>query len=411
MLIKTKDSTAQSLFTRLSELLVAAGSEFHPSLRLVVDGSEISYEIKGRLREDDQLVWLHPNCMPSLRDFRWSLDSAQRLLWQLEGGAIGAGSNNSGAGLHSALHQEIVSLLVEIYNHFDKVASYAQQSPAVQLLPYPELYVQLMRSAYEHEFVKLKDASQAAVMVEAFWQGRIFSSINTGDVVLIPLLEFFNHHLFARRFMWQEALIDGRALRLGYKSVGAAKNRDVYASYEVMDALHSFVKYGFVDKSAFFIQSQTFVIELADGIDLAVGYESVTSNQYEIIDWSPSPRYDASAIYRSRIRMVEGKYLLSYMLIPPKKQVPAFDEALMAQLVQIERAEKLAYGALANAEVVRRVKIKLLQENLNCYRSLKDATLNSKFSGAEAVSRSLKSMLQHQFAILREFKKTLDAAV
>ena len=100
-------------------------------------------------------------------------------------------------------------------------------------------------------------------------------------------------------------------------------------------------------------------------------------------------------------------FFMPYLLIPPVHHLPAFDEALAAQLLEIERHTDIACGALVNADVVHEVKMAALKANEAAYASLAQIAKESQLDNTAPATRLLKKMLRHQRQILNEFKKAL----
>lgn len=398
--LKSKDQSLTELISSLASLLVDHGCAFDASLRLEVHGSELSFAQKKAPEVGASLITLQQSCMPAMNDYDWSLDERGQLQYQPV-------ADRSLA--KAELHDQIVALLVNFYNRFDKVRAFGESSPAVQFFSYPEFFKNLFGTAHEHRLKAAFDQGLDALMVEAFWQGRVFSSINTGQVHLIPLMEFFNHHLFASPFGWGDVQSDGRPLMLPYKPLpkGAASGKELFACYEVMDNLHAYTKYGFIDQASFFVQSQPFKLTLSDGLELEIGYQSVTANQCYAHEWAPDPLYQNSLMYRARIRQHEGRYFLPYMLVPPSRHMPAFDDALRAQLRQIEVQQGIVAGSVANKQTFTLIKKTLLEQNLDCYRSMKTAAESAGFRSGLTAARQLAAMIKHQVAILRDFNSAL----
>ena len=174
-----------------------------------------------------------------------------------------------------------------------------------------------------------------------------------------------------------------------------------------MDSLHAFMKYGFVDDQTFFLQSQPFSLQLTETILLDVRYQSSSGNQCHVQDWQANPAYSNSIMYRSRLEFLSDTVVMPFLLMPPQRHMPAFEEALVAQLREIERYKGMLKGELANSRVIRKVKGALLKENEGAYRSLASVAQEAQLDNAEPVVRMLKKMLSHQVSIIKEFKQTL----
>lgn len=394
--IRSRDKEAKLLIEELVALLTDNGAYFNPKLQLDVQGSELSYSCKGPLDEQAKLITLPFQCMPILEDFVWSLDANKDLRWELA---------KSPQAVEIELHQQIVDRLVHLYNRLGKLTDYGKQSPIVQFANKSPLVDRLLEFAHEHLLqAKLNEGSDQ-LLIYAFWYGRIFSDYQTQRTHLIPLMEFFNHSIFAESFFQSSDVHGERTLNL---SSGSSDNtKGVFARYEIMDNLHAFVKYGFVDDRAFFVQSQPFEIDLLGGVvRLQIGYQAASGNQCQLHEWSPVPAYSNSLMYRSRLRFLTDCVFVPYMMVPPERHLPAFDDALKAQLIEIEQVKSLSQGELANASIMGEIKKALLKANESAYRSIAKAGKEAQLDKGAPLTRLLKKMLKHQGQILAEFRNS-----
>jgi len=396
--IKSNDRAAQALVKELVSLLTEEGAFFSPAMQLEIKGSDFSYNRKKSLENGETLVSLPFRCMPYLDDFHWSLDADHKLQWKT------IESPQSGC---IELHTKIVDLQVRLYNQFGKLADMAKNFPVVQLADKKELVEQLLEFAQEHRFRSTLDKDLDQLLIHAFWHSRIFGDFRTQQIHIIPMMEFFDHNIFAGSFLLGSNERGGESLNLSYVESDGSKS--LHARYEIMDNLHAYVKYGFVDDKAFFVQSQPFEIDLLDGVvRLEVSYQSASSNQCQVHEWNPVPAYSNSLMYRSRLRFLTDCVFVPYMMVPPERHLPAFNEALKAQLTEIEQARSLQKGELANASVMIEIKRALLNANESTYRSIAKAAKEAQLDPGAQVTRLLKKMLKHQGQILGEFKRSLD---
>ena len=394
--IRSRNKEAQKLVSELVAKLTDAGAFFHPALQIDIKGAEFNFSSRKKLKADDELVTLPLRCMPLLDDFSWSLDARQNLCWAPVEAPLAADYD---------LHKDIVGLLVRFYNRFGKLADYASLSPVVQFANQRPFVECLLALAHEQPFQAKLNEGIDQLVIHAFWHGRIFSDYLTERLHLIPVMEFFDHSIYVDNFFWDNLQDGQRALHKTYQPAGDTKA--LFARYEIMDNLHAFVKYGFVDEKTFFVQSQPFSLQLDEGVCLEVGYQSASSNQQHVTDWEPPPSFSNSLMYRARLQFHSARVFMPYLLIPPVHHLPAFDEALAAQLLEIERHTGRAQGALVNADVVHEVKMAALKANEAAYASLAQIAKESQLDNTAPATRLLKKMLRHQRQILNEFKKAL----
>ena len=394
--IRGGNNVARPLVKELVALLSDAGAFFNPALQLDIRGAEFNFCSRKKLKADEGLIVLPLRCMPLLEDFHWWLDESSNLCCE---------GVDAPQAVDYELHQKIVALLVELYNSSGKLAANAKASPVVQFASQKPLAELLLALAHEEPIRAKLDEGLDQLMIHAFWHGRIFSDYLTGRLHLIPMMEFFDHSIYVDNFFWDHLQDGQRALHKTYQAVEHAKA--LFARYEIMDNLQAFVKYGFVDEKTFFVQSQPFSLQLDERVCLEVGYQSASSNQQHVTDWEPPPSFSNSLMYRAKLKFFSDRVFMPYLLIPPVHHLPALDEALAAQLIEIERQAGLAHGSLATADVIFEVKMAALTANEVAYTSLWRIAKESQLDNTAPATRLLVKMLRHQRQILNEFKKTL----
>ena len=186
--VHSQDKKAQTLLRELVALLTDAGGFFHPALQLDIRGAEFNLCSRKKLKTDEDLIMLPLRCMPLLEDFNWSLDESCNLCYESVGAPL---------AVDYELHQQIVALLVKLYNCFGKLAANAKASPVVQFANHRPLAERLLILAHEQPFQAKLNEGIDQLIIHAFWHGRIFSDYLTGQLHLIPVMEFFDHSLYA----------------------------------------------------------------------------------------------------------------------------------------------------------------------------------------------------------------------
>ncbi len=395
--IQSGDKVTQALVRELIQQLSDAGAFFHSALKLQIRGAEGSFSALNKFKSDEELIRLPLHCMPLFSDFNWFLDDDQRLCWE---------SIEKPLAKHHVFHCELVDLLVKLYRHLDKVAAYARLSPIIQFAHQRPLLECLSIMDHDDSLMAKVDQGIDQLMIHVFWQARIFSDYLTGAFHLIPAMEFLDHSTFADNFFWDNLEGGQRALHYAFKPGNGAKA--LLARYEIMDNLHAFMKYGFVDDDVFFLQSQPFTLQLDDGISLEIKYQSASGNQCHVQDWQTTPNYNNSIMYRSALRLMPDRVIMPFLLMPPPRHMPAFDEALAAQLQETERYRGMPSGKLAEPKLMQRIKIGLLQKNEEAYRSLAAVARDAQLSSTAPATRLLKKMLKHQLKIINEFKQAIS---
>jgi hypothetical protein len=395
--IQSGDKVTQALGRELIRKLSDSGAFFHSDLRLQIRGAEGGFSAVNKFKSGEELIRLPLSCMPLFSDFHWFLDDDQRLCWE---------SIEKPLAKDHVFHCELVDLLVNLYRHLDKVAAYSRLSPIIEFVNKRALLEWLSIMDHDDSLLAKVDQGLDQLMIHVFWQARIFSDYLTQAFHLIPAMEFLDHSTFADNFFWDNLEGGQRALHYAFQPVSGSKA--LLARYEIMDNFHAFMKYGFVDDNTFFLQSQPFTLQLDDGVSLEIKYQSASGNQCHLQDWQTTPNYNNSIMYRSALRLMPDKMIMPFMLMPPPRHMPAFDEALAAQLQEAERHMGISGGKFANPKLMQRIKIGLLEKNEEAYRTLAAVARDAQLNSAAPATRLLKKMLKHQLKIINEFKQAVS---
>lgn len=396
MKIRAQDKSVSACIEKLHHIVCGEGGAiFDPSLALEVRGAELSYHLIRKARDQQRMVSLPVSSMPQIDHFQFQLDRDGRLRIL------------SHSELASEHQLNVMEQSLELFNLLEKVNQFAKNSPSVQLQQFPDLLGLLLQGGNGADLVAPAQESEEALKIAAFWQGRMFYELESNANRSLPLLEFMNHHLFANNFKYEFRSEDTH-IQLHHKNLVAGQT---FARYEIMDALQTCVVYGFVDESAYFLQSQVFEMALVDEINLKISSQAVCSYQSDLPDWDSPPYYQNSFMYRSRVLYGSSGAVLPYAIVPPGDHILPFREAVSAQFAEIERHYELKAGVINNEDMFWRYANRLYDENRRYYIELLDVlkkTDLSKLVKGSTVPGQLKSLLEKQRRILKSFSKCLQ---
>jgi len=387
-----------ALVEELLQLISNEGGYVNKHLELVVDSrGNFTFTYSKKPKLGDKLISLPINCMPIMSDFSFELDGETLVAMPKQKALI------------SPLHVKGMEIAVALYNLFAKVESYSKVAPPVCFRNDIDLCHTLLK-AVNMEVMSLEYLPQLSdLKVVSFLHTRIYNDVETGTDRLIPFLEFVDHHSLAEGFHAGRTELGKRNVEIFFQPVENNVGRGVFISYSLMDALESFVKYGFVDKSAFFVKSQPFYITLPVIGQIKVDNKDVKSHQQNPNTWLWNAKYKKNAqFYASTVSNIELELpSIDFCLIPPVRHIKAADEALTHQLAMLEKEKKLELGTVNNVENLRTVKYELVRQNKKFYKELFDLAKSAQLDDEEPVTKMLKDMIRHQMKILLTYEKAV----
>lgn len=391
--IKTLNKRAQQLIAGLVELILGNGGFIHPNLKVLVVGNDLSVSFIKKLNKGEQLIALPLSCMPILSDFEYTIKNHHMIATPKESRSI------------SLVHRDVMSMSVELYNLFDKVEDYSHFSPPIQLKKHSVLCQTLLKASKAEAFSDQLFKTPNDLKIVCFWHNRAYYDVDSATDRLIPFLEFVDHHSFADGYRAGSLPSIGDIVELRYIPIEASKA--VYVSYSLIDALQTFVKYGFVDRSSFFVQSQPFVFNFPKIGDVQINNQNVNACQLPPENWLWQPASGKNALfYASQIAFVDGVLPeIKFCLIPPARHINACDEAFAHQLAMLEKWGGLAKGQLNNNEVLLSFKSALIRENKLFYKHLVKLTKAAELSQESPVTAMFRDMLKHQIKIIKQYEK------
>ncbi len=245
----------------LYEFCEANGAILHAALRMVV-GEEAIW-LESDLPADDRavLVSLPQSCLPPVRAFTLEVVDDTLVIRDRH-------AEPSQAQARCFEH------LVAIYNATGKLATHRRRSPWFALAHQPELLDRLVagraqtpRIADTH--ARWREGLDDSLLIDTFLATRQYrlrdSASGEAQPVLLPFIDFADHHPKAPGFQRapEDAPEDHRiALRNAKPVNGSAACR---VAYGVLDALDSYLGYGFVDSEVGFVRSVPLTIEVPLG--------------------------------------------------------------------------------------------------------------------------------------------------
>ena len=393
--IQTKNDCLRQAIETLAQLVISVGGFVHPSLVIREVAGDFSVSVKRKLPANSPLIAVPLHCLPLLEQFNWSY----------ENGVIGHIPRvvaEVPQGIPDPTEMQICCMqaMVEIYNLSNKVAQHTAISPLTAFGAAPDFLDLLSRREPELEQIVRSNSDRSLVELFIYFESRVYKDPITGGRCLLPIIDFFDHHSFAEAFQAIPNTQGDDCLQLNYLSVDNGKQ--CMASYSLMDAFHSWAKYSFVDRSAFFVESVPMIIAMDGVYSLRILAQAVNVTQLDPSTWQANN--SNAYFYAAQHRHDETTLEVAFLLVPPVKHIEAFNEVLGNYLVTIERHHGLLSGRLHNADIMQKVKHAIIDENVTFYKALRDSIL--PVSGEAGVPVKLfREMFGKQLGIMKKFAK------
>ena len=297
--IQTDDTGMLDLLRKLETLVSGAGGFLHPGLRIIVADGQTRVESMAPI--DDLLVSLPESCLVPIDDVQFAL----------RGDDIAVASVPPGYG---ETRSAMLECMVAIYNRGHKIRQHRAELPWLVFADQPDLLTQLHAARLDApkptSYYELAiNGDLDALTLDSFMGTRTLQFALDDQVsrrVIMPFVDFFNHHSISPSFQRQDG---GLAVACSRPDPGS---NECFVRYNAMDAMDTYLNYGFVDRSAYFLRSVPARIDLP-GIG-TIGIRGRVAQPRK----RPLPEgLKDLGIYMPRLERVSDKALVAaQMLIP-----------------------------------------------------------------------------------------------
>jgi len=337
----------QNAISALHDICMREGAVLHDKLRMSVAGDGAIW-LESTLPADsrDTLVSLPESCLPSLENARLAV----------EDGAIRLTERLPGLGDAQA---ECLTHMLAVYNATGKLAAFRETTPWFALQDAPALLDRLAAGrAGAPRVAELRERTRAgtddAVLLDAFLGTRKYGAVKSagGSVshsVLMPFIDYANHHNQAPGFQPGDSTAGARhrVSLVNAKPIGGSD--EVRVRYTPMDALDSYLLYGFVDAEADVLRSVPLTIDL-DGGTIEV-QARINPGKGKGKGAVPKQLADLGALL-PEVTAAPGQVTASYLLVPEANRVLALRRTLNWLIRRLEPQVKLdrLRGLVSEAE-------------------------------------------------------------
>lgn len=377
---------------QLENLVCREGAFLHPALRVVARGGNLWME--AEVQDNEPLVKLPSSCLIPIDDIEF----------RIEGASIEVVSYSPGI---SAERKDLLDCMLAIYNQGNKLELHAGYSPWVAFSSSRELLDQLHLARKDapkisrfHEMARRGDLQQ--LLPEHFIGSRVLRFLvdpndpkGPANRVLMPFIDFFNHHSASPGFSR-----DGSVLLVD-ASRSVQGSNECFVSYSQLDAMDSYLNYGFVDSSAPFMRSVPAVISLPGTGSIVIEGRGGAKR----VNPPPPVLSDLKQLVPPFRKGGNGEFFLGSLVIPGAGNILAMHR-ILAFVLQRFLAPGLSQERVAG--LVDMAVEQVLEANEGYYQSLRDAHDQCVEWLAETPAREqLTQLVDLQQKKLREFRNAL----
>lgn len=377
-------------------MVLEEGGTIHKSLVFSCVNDEMTLKLAKPVKQGVCLLRVPTHCMPLLHHFTLSFDGKQILAEPVE--EMGDSP--------TLVQKRILELLLALFNETDKVNAFAECSPFVAFREHPDILATLASSFSTRSPVfDLVGGDLNELKLKAFLHSRVHQE--GADVRLLPLIDFADHHTYANGFNhYHDAL--GYTESIEIQSNHMSGQSACMVCYKYRDALSSFINYGFLDKSATFLQSVPLSVDLGEFIlGVEAGYLNENQLGMDRIN-SALPNYnflfDETPFYISTFNFPDNDTMrLHYVMLPTVENERYLKEAIVFLLTCFEKRFSSAQGTINNTKNIHKIISTIVAENLSYYEGLGGLLAVSNLDMKLPAVSMLAKLVKRQSKLLRAY--------
>ncbi|MDH5217942.1 MAG: hypothetical protein OEX19_09615, partial [Gammaproteobacteria bacterium] len=212
-------------------------------------------------------------------------------------------------------------------------------------------------------------SQQNQAIINGFFNSRVLGLSKDGrqvQRVIMPVIDYMNHHWRGAPYNYQTTDSPGRL------SVDCAQpnpeSNECFAFYNTMDALDSYIKYGFADLSAPLVRSVSLDISIENvGTIHIIGAIAKTARRKSLKSFKNIPR---QVPLLGEVK--KGSHLNVSHIFIPGTNTPFAMKRILAALIQNLSVEKLSMTDLR--KIIKKCEEQIVEANIVYYKKLETMT-------------------------------------
>jgi hypothetical protein len=362
--IESDNTEVERVLLRLEKLVTNSGGWLHPDLLIRCQEGNLSIELHDG-DPGEKILGIPSTSFLPVDEMEVSLKDGTFDFHVLRSDAL------------SSVQHHLAETTFALYNLTCKATFHQKNCFDFFMSACPSIGDRLLRARRLREFPDdvpnlisqdLPDRDLENFVRQGFLRSRILSfkdeTISGKQQVIVPVMDFMNHHWSGTDFRIGN-YPDGRhVVRLDCRQP-VEGSHECFASYSTMDALDTFIKYGFIDQFVPLVRSIPLELEIGDLGKIYVSGRIGTVNFKKVVKEAQA----LGIFFPAMEKKEEDEVTVSHLLIPIEVSPLALRRTLVLSiglLVKAPLEESVARELLRNAEWT------VLQKNLSFYDSLLD---------------------------------------
>lgn len=367
----------------LVEEVERGGGWFHESLSLVAESGSIRVDSSLPVGRAELLMSVPGQILLPIDEIRMRLSGDDIVI-------------DSFADSATPERKRLFEIVIGIYNLCGKIPAHRAASPRFGF-PADGDIARLLAAGRDAKSHSAETGNER--LLDDFMHSRLFShnEVRSGkrSEVLMPAVDFFNHHPDAYGFMGETTRHPDQPVIGVEHWRPEADHRECFVCYSLFDAFDLAVHYGYLERGCRFVKSVPLAVELEGLGSLRVRAAGAAGIRREL----PSRLRDLQAWMPTVIRSSPQEIELSHLIIPGTSD----RQALRRVLATMISAWRPSMDLEAVAEHVAIAERAVLAENIRYYEQLAAGLLQ----GAEhssAIAQSTLEMAMLQLGLLRAYE-------
>jgi hypothetical protein len=308
--IVSDNSEVERLLHRLHQAVAEYGGWISPGLEVVCADGDFSIRSDMETEVTGTIIRMPEACLPSLKDFTLGIDDDEIVII-------------SHADAVRTEHVTLIQLLIAIYNCTEKLVLHRRVSPWFTLARWPAILEHVVRgrekAAQVQKFRKYYENGRLDdLLLESFIATRKFPFRASGSQairpVLMPFVEFLNHHWSSPRFR-----VIGKEMN-GFDGISVEHSRPIIGSDECFvcygnsDTLDCYVIFNFSDLSVPFVRSIPLVVSLSGVGSMHIFSQNMQTHTGAL----PAAMEDIRFYIPEDLGVRDDAFAISHVIVPGK---------------------------------------------------------------------------------------------
>jgi hypothetical protein len=390
-IFKCENPALKQVLIDLHALIVDCGGYVSDDVSFVEEQGELRMISSLPNTNHDNLIVLPDSCLPRIEDFVITAYD-NKLIAEPKASNV------------SETHIATMGLMINIYNITNKLSKHRATNPWLALKNSPAITQKLYEARADEPKVKqyyemFKSNNFDELLLDSFIGSRMFDLRSNDEekpsYCLLPLIDFANHCLESPTYQRS----DDKNCTLSLKnSVPIAGSKECFVCYSILDALDSFLVFGFVDANAPFVRSLPLQFDLHEYSRIQVRSRATRLFTGKLPDYVHDLR-----LYLPYVIEVDDSVMQLSHLIIPGKNAPLALRRILTYLIRDWKpglAPTVVNNIVINAEKL------IIDKNVEYYTSL-SSSIEVCNDVSTDITQSLKSLVDMQLNRLYQYQERI----